>query len=74
MTALIGATAASSRLDRSPRWVREAARTKAIPAVKVGSQWKFDPDELDAWIDSQRNRPPLAYTALSQKRQELKSA
>lgn len=74
MTALISAGAASSRLDRSARWVRQAARDKTIPAVKVGSQWKFDPAELDAWIDSQRNRPPLAYTALSQKRQERRTA
>ena len=30
------------------KWIE----TKDMPAQKVGRQWKFKPDEVDAWIKS----------------------
>ena len=30
------------------------AQKGEIPASKVGAQWRFDRDEIDAWMKSQR--------------------
>ncbi|NQT34474.1 helix-turn-helix domain-containing protein [bacterium] len=31
------------------------AQNGEIPASKVGSQWRFDREEIDIWVKSQRN-------------------
>ncbi len=31
-----------------------------IPAVKVGSQWRFDPEKIKAWIAAQGSEPKPA--------------
>ena len=56
----------------SEKWVRQAARTKEVPAQKIGHLWRFNPDELELWLASKRNRPPMTMTALSAKRQAKK--
>jgi excisionase family DNA binding protein len=33
------------------------AQEGRIPASKIGSQWRFDREEVDAWARSQRPRP-----------------
>lgn len=30
------------------------AQRGEIPASKIGNQWRFDRDEIDAWMKSQR--------------------
>lgn len=63
----------AERLERPARWVRQQAAASAIPAIRVGHTWRFDPDEIDAWERRQHNayRDPLSMTDLSAKRQEL---
>ena len=34
-----------------------------IPAVKVGSQWRFDRDKIREWIANQAKAPPAARAA-----------
>ena len=59
-------------LGRSPQWVRQAANDATIPAEKVGHLWRFNPDDLEVWLASKRNRPAMTMTALSAKRQAKK--
>jgi len=33
------------------RWATE----NAIPAIKMGGQWRFDKEQLDKWLDDQEN-------------------
>jgi excisionase family DNA binding protein len=37
-------------LNKKAQWVRENRETLSIPAIKVGSQWRFKPDEIEAWL------------------------
>lgn len=61
----------AARIDRPLDWVRAQAKVSAIPAFRVGRQWRFDPDEIDAWERRQHNayRDPMSMTDLSEKRQ-----
>jgi excisionase family DNA binding protein len=36
-------------LKLHPYTVRRLARQKKIPAFRVGGQWRFRKDEIDAW-------------------------
>jgi excisionase family DNA binding protein len=38
----------------SPRHVRRLVAERRIPFVKVGRFVRFDPGELDVWLDQQR--------------------
>ncbi len=31
------------------------AQSVEIPASKIGSQWRFDREEIDEWVKNQRN-------------------
>ena len=42
------------RLGRTERFVRRLVEDNRIPFVKVGKFVMFDPEEIDAWIDSKR--------------------
>ena len=37
-------------LGKSPQWVRENVNELSIPALKLGQQWRFDPDDIYIWI------------------------
>jgi len=41
-----------------PETVREKARQGKIPALKVGRQWRFVKDQLDAWLCQGDDVPP----------------
>jgi excisionase family DNA binding protein len=45
---------AADYLATTERHVRELWARRAIPAVRVGSLIRFDPCDLDAWIESNR--------------------
>lgn len=51
---LIDIAAAADRLGVSVRYVRRLVAQRRIPYVKFGHYLRFDPVELDAWIDSSR--------------------
>jgi excisionase family DNA binding protein len=41
----------------TPRHVRRLVAERRIPFVKVGRFVRFDPGELDVWLDQQRVAP-----------------
>ena len=41
-------------LGVSVRHIRRLVAERRIPFIKWGSKLHFDPDEIDAWIDSHR--------------------
>ncbi|MPY94130.1 MAG: helix-turn-helix domain-containing protein [Acidimicrobiia bacterium] len=51
---LIDIAAAAERLGVSVRYVRRLVAQRRIPYVKLGHYLRFDPTELDAWIDQSR--------------------
>jgi hypothetical protein len=50
-----------SRLVES-QWLRARAATCLLPAVRVGSEWRFRLSDLEAWIAEQRSTD-AAHTA-----------
>src|SRR6185312_17075503 len=56
----------ADRLRVSVRQVQALAAEKTLPAIKVGSVWRFDPADLDAWILRQKNkcRPTYSVAAI----------
>jgi excisionase family DNA binding protein len=44
----------SNSLGVTPRFVRRLVAERRIPYVKVGKLVRFDPGELDVWLDMQR--------------------
>ncbi|MDQ4090053.1 MAG: helix-turn-helix domain-containing protein [Actinomycetota bacterium] len=49
----------AKRLGVSVRHVRRLVHEKRVPLVKWGHLLRFDPDEIERWIDASR-RPPAA--------------
>jgi excisionase family DNA binding protein len=54
---LIAITQVAERLGVSVRYVRRLVHERRIPFIKLGHLVRFDPDEIDAWIERSR-RPP----------------
>ena len=46
----------ANRLNVSRRTIRLWAECGELPAIKIGRQWRFDADCLEAWI-SRQERP-----------------
>jgi excisionase family DNA binding protein len=44
----------------TPRTIYRLIRTGELPAVRVGRQWRFRQDDLDAWLDRQANHGGVA--------------
>ena len=55
--ALTTAVQVAKRLGVSERWVRDHAtrRSPRLPVVKLGSLLRFRPEDVDRFIDKQRN-------------------
>ena len=49
-----------SYLKVTPRTIYRLIRTGELPAVRVGRQWRFRRDDLDAWLDRQGNHGVVA--------------
>lgn len=49
----------AERLDVTVRHVRRLVQEKRVPFIKWGHLLRFDPDEIERWIDAAR-RPPAA--------------
>jgi excisionase family DNA binding protein len=41
-------------LQKKQQVIERMARQKLIPAFKIGVAWRFDPVDLDAWIQAQK--------------------
>ena len=53
---LVDISGAADRLGVSVRYVRRLVAERRIPYVKLGHYLRFDPAELDEWIDRLRIR------------------
>lgn len=51
---LIDLTGAADRLGVSLRYVRRLVAERRIPYIKLGHLLRFDPDEVDAWLERAR--------------------
>ena len=51
---LIDITAVAARLDVQVRHVRRLVHERRIPYIKWGHLIRFDPSDIDAWIDDAR--------------------
>ena len=43
---------AAKRIGTTDQHLRKLARERRIPHYRVGVLYRFDPDELDAWLDA----------------------
>jgi excisionase family DNA binding protein len=53
---LVDITRAAERLGVTVRYMRRLVAERRIPYVKLGHLLRFDPVELEAWIDAARVR------------------
>jgi excisionase family DNA binding protein len=44
-------------LQVNKSWVYEAARDGRIPHVRLGRYVRFEPEEIEAWLKTQRSEP-----------------
>jgi excisionase family DNA binding protein len=51
---LLNIPAAAARLDITERHLRELIYQKRIPYAKVGRLVRFDPADLDAWLEANK--------------------
>jgi excisionase family DNA binding protein len=58
-SALIDLPTTAVRLGVNHRYVRRLVAERRIPFIKFGHLLRFDPAEIDAWVDAAR-RPPAA--------------
>lgn len=74
MPDLMTPTELAQRWRRPTRWIREQAKAGAIPAIAVGSRWRFDPDDIARYETRRKTADPLTLTALSAARQGRRTA
>ena len=55
-TPLVDISGTADRLGVSVRYVRRLVAERRIPYVKLGHYLRFDPAEIDEWIDRSRIR------------------
>ncbi|HUG63651.1 MAG TPA: helix-turn-helix domain-containing protein [Gaiellaceae bacterium] len=48
---LLDAAAIAERLGVPKTWVLDSARSGAMPCVRLGRYVRFDPVDVDAWIE-----------------------
>jgi excisionase family DNA binding protein len=51
---LIDIPTAAEHLGTSPRHIRRLVAERRIPYLKLGHYVRFDPDELETWLDDHR--------------------
>jgi excisionase family DNA binding protein len=54
MPNLIDLPTLAERLGVNQRFIRRLVAERRIPYIKVGRLLRFDPTEIDAWIDEAR--------------------
>lgn len=58
-TSLLNVDALAERLGVTPRFVRRLVHERRVPFLKIGKFVRFDPREIDQWINDTR-RPSIA--------------
>ena len=61
--ALLDLAAVAERLGVGERHVRRLVFERRIPFIKWGHLLRFDPDEIDAWIDTARHRERTSFVS-----------
>ena len=56
-SALLDVRGAAKRLDVTDRFIRRSVAERRIPFHKIGRLVRFDPFEVDRWIDTCRVEP-----------------
>jgi excisionase family DNA binding protein len=51
---LVSATRIAELLGVSDRWVRWQAAAGELPAVRLGTRWRFRESEVLAWVEDRR--------------------
>lgn len=51
---LLDVDALAERLGVTPRFVRRLVHERRVPFLKIGKFVRFDPHEIEAWIDDAR--------------------
>lgn len=54
MNRQIGTRKAAERLGITQTTLRRLASRRAVPHWRIGTTYRFDPDELDAWVTARR--------------------
>jgi excisionase family DNA binding protein len=54
--ALMDLPAVAERLGVGERHIRRLVHERRVPFIKWGHLLRFDPDEIEAWIDRARRR------------------
>ena len=57
-TSLLDVDALAERLGVTPRFVRRLVHERRVPVLKIGKFVRFDPREIEGWIDAAR-QPPI---------------
>ncbi len=47
----------AERLTLSGRQVRDMAQRGEIPAIRLGGEWRFEPEAIERWLAMQRSGP-----------------
>ena len=56
LASLLDLPAVADRLGVAPRHIRRLVAERRIPYIKWGHLLRFDPTEIEAWIDDNRRR------------------
>lgn len=56
---LLDSEALAKRLNVTPRFVRRLVAERRIPFLKVGRSVRFDPTDVDAWLEQAKVGPAL---------------
>ncbi len=59
---LLDAKAVAERLGVPETWVRESARSGAIPHVRLGRYVRFDLDDVEHWLQEECKQPGRPIT------------
>lgn len=59
MKELLGVKETSKYLGVPISWIYDRVRVGAIPYYKIGKYVRFDPQEIKAWLETQRKGPRL---------------
>ena len=61
--ALMDLPAVAERLGVGERHIRRLVYERRIPFIKWGHLLRFDPDEIEVWIDESRQRPVSGHSS-----------
>lgn len=56
---LVGTAWVAKRTGLSTRTVQDAAKAGRLPAYRVLEEWRFDRDEIEAWLTARRNQQAM---------------